>query len=209
MKFVAALVISLALPQASQAQDSGDWKRVSKEQSSLLLHLPHLENATMGYQFRDWNARGSNKASYVLATVPSNLYPRAHVYLRTYGPQSGPPETVRVTGGYLRETFPFFKNRDIKITARPVNFSKYIRFARFRSEQASCVMFDIRNLRSSAGETNEGVQGVYCGPPAVELTEALIQQVTEGVYVRRGNKIERAVHGGSRPIPPQLSLSTN
>jgi hypothetical protein len=209
VKFAAAIIISLILPLTSHAQDGGNWKRVTKAQSQLMLHLPYLEAATMEYQFLDWNARASSKASYVTALTPSAVYPRAQVYLREYGPQSGPPENIRVTDRWLRDTFPFFKNRDIKITARPVNSSKYIRYARFTSERAGCVMFDMRNLRSSAGETNEGVQGVYCAPHNVELTETLIQQVTEGVYVRRGGRIERAVHGTGKPIPPQLSLSAH
>jgi hypothetical protein len=78
MRAMVAIFAALALPAATtQAQE----KRVSAQESKILLLLPHLENIAPVYQYFGWNARASVETAY--GGIAANTSPpsRGQVYL--------------------------------------------------------------------------------------------------------------------------------
>ncbi len=56
----------------------------------------------------------------------------------------------------------------------------------------------------NSDEARNSISGFYCAPIGMTLTDDLVRQATEGVYVRGDNGVQRAVKGVSRPVPANL-----
>ena len=208
MRAVVALIAALSLVGlAAEAQD----KRVSAQESLILLRAPLLENVTPIYQYFGWNSRASVETAYAGVARDNTVASRAQVYLNQTAPQSYWRLGSALDEEWIRSSFPFMKDRAVRVTAPAPAAGPFVRTANFEVEAAKCVAFELRHVTNDIGtpplEQRQSVSGIYCPPVGVALDDALIRRVFEGIFVRRDGRIERALRGVDKPIPPELTRS--
>lgn len=199
--FVAALIL---LGAAAGAQD----KRVAPGASRILLLEPYLEDLTPTYQDFGWDARGSVETAYAGVARGTSPPSRAQVYLRQTAPLAYWRLGTTLDASWIRDSFPFFKDRTVVVTNSAPPQGPFVRVAKFETENAKCMAFELRHVTNDTGsptlDERQSVSGIYCPPVEVALDDALIQRVFEGIFVRRDGRIERALRGVNKPIPPQV-----
>jgi hypothetical protein len=208
MRAMVAIFAALALPAATtQAQE----KRVSAQESRILLLLPHLENIAPVYQYFGWNARASVETAYGGIAANTSPLSRGQVYLHQTAPLTYWRTGSALDAAWVRSSFPFFKNLAVNVTTAAPPPGPFARTATFEVDTARCMAFELRHVSNDVGtptlEQRQSVSGIYCPPAGTALDGELIQHVYEGVFVRRDGRIERVLRGMNKPIPPQLLRS--
>ena len=208
MRAMVAIFAALALPAATtQAQE----KRVSAQESKILLLLPHLENTTPVYQYFGWNAQATIETSYGGLALNASPPSRGQVYLHQTAPltywRTGNP----LDAAWVRSSFPFFKNLAVNVTAPAPLPGSFARTATFEVDAARCMAFELRHVSNDVGtptlDQRQSVSGIYCPPAGTALDGVLVQRVYEGIFARRDGRIERVLRGVNKPIPPELLRS--
>src|SRR5438128_1783860 len=107
MRAMVAIFAALALQAATtQAQE----KRVSAQESKILLLLPHLESTTPVYQYFGWNAQATIETSYGGLALNASPPSRGQVYLHQTAPLTYWRTGNALDAAWVRSFFPFFKN---------------------------------------------------------------------------------------------------
>ncbi|MSP74568.1 MAG: hypothetical protein EXR12_00385 [Rhodospirillaceae bacterium] len=206
MRVLAAFIVAILIfGMAAEAQE----KRVAPKDSRILLLAPHLENIQPTYQYFGWNAQASVETAYAGVARDNSTPARAQVYLNLTAPMTYWQRGNALDAAWIRGLVPFFKDRDVQVTAPAPAPGPFVRVARFEVDAAKCMTFELRHIVNNPGgvsslEERQSVAGIYCPPSGVALDDALIQHVFEGIFVRRDGLIERALRGVDKPIPPQL-----
>jgi hypothetical protein len=205
MRVVVASIAALAFAAAAvHAQE----KRVSAQDSKILLRVPYLESATPTYQRFGWDAKASFETDYAGVARDNAIPARAQVYLNQTAPFAYWRLGTALDEKWIRDSFPVFKNRTVQVIVPAPAVGPFVRVANFEVEQAKCIAFELRHVSSDTGtstlEQRQSVSGIYCPPVGVALDDALIRRVFEGIFVRRDGRIERALRGVDKPIPPEL-----
>jgi hypothetical protein len=207
MRPVVALIAAVLLAFPVQAQE----KRVSPQESRILLLEPYLEDVPPVYQHFGWNAQASVETAYAGVARANTPASRAQVYLYqtaplTYWRTGSPPDQA-----WIRASFPFFKDKSVQVTSPAPPPGPFSRVARFEVDGAKCMAFELRHVTNDTGpptvEQRQSVSGIYCPPANVALDDALIRRVLEGIFVRRDGRIERALGGVDKPIPADILRS--
>jgi len=208
MRPVVALIVAVLFAFAVQAQE----KRVSPQESRILLFVPYLEDVSPLYQHLGWNTRASVETAYAGMARSDTAPSRAQVYLHQTAPltywRTGSP----LDQGWIRTSFPFFKDKPVQVTSPAPPPGSFMRVARFEVDGAKCAAFELRHVTNDNGtptvEQRQSVSGIYCPPANAALDDALIQRVLEGIFVRREGRVERALTGVDKPIPAAILRST-
>jgi len=183
-------------------------KRVSAQDSQLLLLAPYLEDVTPNYQYFGWNVQGSVETAYVGVARANKTAGRAQVYLNVTAPLYYWRIGTSLDEAWVRKSFAFFKDKTVQITTAAAVPGPFVRTMRFEVEGGKCFAFELRYVTNDVGAQTitdrQSITGIYCPPSEVVLDDALIQRVFEGIFVRRDGRIERALRGVDKPIPPQL-----
>jgi hypothetical protein len=208
MRAMVAIFATLALPAAAtQAQE----KRVSAQDSKILLVLPHLENIPPIYQYFGWNAQATVETAYGGVALNTSPPSRGQVYLHQTAPLSYWRTGSALDTAWVRSSFPFFKNLAINVTAPAPSPGPFVRSAVFEVDAARCMAFELRHVSNDVGtptlDQRQSVSGIYCPPAGTALDGTLIQRVYEGIFARRDGRIERVLRGVNKPIPPELLRS--
>jgi hypothetical protein len=202
-RLIVALTL-VALPSAAHAE----WKKVTRQDSKLLLAAPLLENGREVYEYGGWTAQGGHESSYAAIVPATGAYPRMQVYLYRLASQSYWKIGSDLDEKWLKGSFPFLKDKTVQITAPAPGSGRYLRVMRFAIGGTSCAAFEMRHLdptgSAKTDEYRNSVSGLYCASPDTALTDELVQQATEGVYVRIDNKVERVLQGVAKPLPARL-----
>ena len=202
------MVVALSVAWLAMTGAYAQEKRVSAEDSQILLLAPYLEDLKPTYQYFGWNARGSVDTAY--AGVARNNRPpsRAQVYLNQTAPNTYWRAGNSLDEAWIKSTIPYLKDKAVHIAAPAPMAGPFVRIARFEVDGASCMAFELRHVTNDTGAPGiadrQSVSGIYCPPANVVLDDALIQRVFEGIFVRRDGRIERALRGVNKPIPAQL-----
>ena len=203
MRFIAFMLVVLCTGAAH-----AEWKKIAKAESNLLLVLPFLESGRQSFQDAGWNAQATAKTAYAAVVSPSGAYPRAQVYSTEIAPMSYWRSGFVLDAVWIKDKFPFFKDKDVQITIPAPSTDAYVRRVQFTAGAATCVGFDLRQAGIPAAfnstESLHSVSGIYCPPAGTALTDELFQRVVEGIFVRRNGKVERAVPGTNKPLPAEL-----
>jgi hypothetical protein len=201
---VVALTAMLLIGSAVPAQE----KRVSPQESRILLLAPYLEDLTPTYQHFGWNAQANVETAYAGVARSNNPPSRAQVYLNQTAPNIYWRAGNSLDETWIRNAVPYLKNKTVRVTSPAPMAGPFVRVARFEVEGAQCMAFELRHVTNDTGAPGiadrQSVSGIYCPPSNVALDDALIQRVFEGIFVRRDGRIERALRGVDKPIPPQL-----
>ena len=199
------LVLALVgLPVVAHAE----WKKVTRQESKLLLVAPLLENGREIYQYGGWDASGGYESSFAAILSAKGAYPQMQVYLHRMAALHQWGSGSALDEKWLKRSFSFLKDKTIHITAAAPQPGRYLRVVRLAVDQSDCAGFemrqlDINNSIKSDSERNS-VSGLYCAPAGVPLTDDLVRQATEGIYVRGDNGVERLLQGVARPVPATL-----
>jgi hypothetical protein len=199
------LVLALSVvPVVAQAE----WKKVTRQESKVLLAAPLLENGRELYEYAGWSAQGGHESSYAAIVPTKGAYPRMQVYLRRMSSLHYWKYGSDLDEKWLMQTFPFFKDKTITITAAAPMSGPYLRAVRFAVDRTNCAAFELRRTGDigaiMAEEDRISISGLYCPPPGTPLSDELLQQATEGVYVRTDSGVQRALKGVARPVPASL-----
>jgi hypothetical protein len=201
-----AVVVMLALLTAFAAQ--AQEKRVSPQESRVLLLAPFLEDITPVYQHFGWNAQASVETAYAGAARANSVPSRAQVYWHQTAPLTYWRTGSALDQAWIRASFPFFKDKAVQVTAPAPSPGPFARVARFEVDGAKCAAFELRHVTNDTGtptaEQRQSVSGIYCPPANVALDDALVRRVLEGIFVRRDNRVQRALSGVDKPIPPDI-----
>ena len=205
MRAMVAIFAALALPAAAtQAQE----KRVSAQESKILLLLPLLENMAPVYQYFGWNARASVETAYGGVATDASPPARGQVYLHQTAPLSYWRTGGALDAAWVRSFFSFFRNLTVNVTAPASSPGPFARTATFEVDAARCMAFELRHVSNDVGtptlDQRQSVSGIYCPPAGTALDGALIQRLYEGIFARRDGRIERVLRGVNKPIPPEL-----
>ena len=208
MRTVVALIVAVLFAFSVQAQE----KRVSPQESRILLLVPHLEDAPPVYQHFGWNTQASVETAYA-GVARSNTPPsRAQVYLHQTAPLTYWRTGSALDQGWIRASFPFFKDKAVQVTSPAPPPGSFMRVARFEVDSAKCAAFELRHVTNDNGtptiEQRQSVSGIYCPPANVALDDALVRRVLEGIFVRRDGRVERALGGVDKPVPAAILRST-
>ncbi len=201
------LIVALALiglPVVAHAE----LKKVTRQESKVLLAAPLLESGREIYEYGGWSASGGSESSYAAIVPTSGAYPRMQVYVEALAPLHHWKYGNALDEAWLRKAFPFLKDKPIQITARAPQPGAHLRVVRFTVGGANCAGFEMRTIDTigaiSSGEDRNSISGFYCAPLGTALTDELVKQATEGVYMRGDSGVERVVKGVSRPVPANL-----
>jgi hypothetical protein len=202
-RLILALVLS-ALPMAAHAE----WKKVTRQESKLLLDAPLLENGQEVYEYGGWSAQGQFESSYAAVVPASGVYPRMQVYLARLASLNYWRSGNELDEKWLKHAFGFLKDRPVEITAAAPRPGPYLRILRFMVDRTTCAAFEMRRLEDAGSVMSESdrnsISALYCAPTGMPLDNDLLHQATEGVYVRTGSTVERVLKGVSRPVPARL-----
>ena len=162
--------------------------------------------------FRTADVVGNDKQSvttaYAALVPTAGTYPRMQVYWHQAAPLTYWKLGSTLDAAWIKGRVPFFKEKDVQVTEAAGSASPYLRQTRFSVGEARCVAFEMRVTGNPVGsvipEERESVSGIYCPPIGTPLTDALVAQATEGIYVLRDGKIERALRGIETPIPAHI-----
>jgi hypothetical protein len=208
MRPVVALIVAALFACAVQAQE----KRVSPQESRILLLVPYLEDVPPVYQHLGWNAQASVETAYAGLARANTPPSRAQVYLYQTAPLTYWRTGSALDQGWIRALFPFFKDKAVQVTSPAPPPGPFMRVARFEVDGAKCGAFELRHVTNDTGtptvEQRQSVSGIYCPPANVALDDALIQRVLEGIFVRRDGRVERALGGVDKPVPAAILRST-
>jgi hypothetical protein len=198
-----ALVLA-GLPGGAHAE----WKEVTRQESKLLIVAPLLEGGREIYRYGGWDASGGYESSFAAILPARGAYPEMQVYFNRMAAlhQWGSGSALDEKG--LKRSFSFLGEKTIHITAAAPQPGRYLRVVRFAVDQSECAAFemrqlDINNSIKSDAERNS-ITGLYCAPAGVPLTDDLVRQATEGIYVRGDSGVERMLKGVARPVPASL-----
>ena len=201
---VVALSVAWLAMTGAQAQE----KRVSAEDSRILLLAPYLEDLKPTYQYFGWNAQGSVETAYAGVARNNNPASRAQVYLHQTAPNMYWRAGNSLDEAWIKSSIPYLKDKAVRVTAAAPMAGPFVRIARFEVDGASCMAFELRHMTNDTGAPGiadrQSVSGIYCPPANTVLDDALIQRVFEGIFVRRDGRVERALRGVNKPIPAQL-----
>ena len=201
---VALIAVLTFAAIAAQAQE----KRVSAQDSQILLRAPYLENIVPIYQRFGWNAQASVETAYAAVARDNAIPSRAQIYLNQTAPLNYWRLGSALDEKWIRDSFPVFKNRTVQLTVPAPATGPFVRVANFEVETAKCIAFELRHVSNDVGtptlEQRQSVSGIYCPPAGVVRDDALIRRVFEGIFVRRDGRIGRALRGVDKPIPPEL-----
>jgi hypothetical protein len=207
MRSIVVLLTALVLASATQAQD----KRVSPQDSRILLLAPYLEDLTPRYEYFGWNARGSVEGAYGGVARSNAPAARAQVYLEQTAPLTYWRSGSTIDPACIGKFFPFFKDKNVQMTSPAPSPGPFVRVARFEVDGAKCAAFELRHVTNDTGtptlEQRQSISGIYCPPANVVLDDALMRRVFEGIFVRRDGRLERALSGVDKPIPPAILRS--
>jgi hypothetical protein len=206
MRLFVILTLFLALPDASKA----DWKTVSAADSRLLLSMPYLESATQRYDDGGWNAQATMHSSYAAAVPKSSVYPRAQVLLDQAAQLTYWKLNIALDADWVKRRFPFFKDREVRITQAAPDTNAFLRIARFSVGEQACFVFDMRHRQDQNVSANDeahrrAVAGIYCPPPGMAVTDELVHLAVEGIFVRTDVGLQRVMPGIDKPIPAGLT----
>ena len=203
----ALVAFSIAILVSSMAAEAQE-KRVAAKDSRIVLLAPYLEGLPPTYQNFGWDARASVETAYAGVARDNSIPSRAQIYLRQTAPLVYWRLGTTLDAAWVSSSFPFFKSRTVVVTNPAPPQGPFVRIARFEVENAKCMAFELRHVTNDTGaptlEERQSVTGIYCPPANVVLDDALIQRVFEGIFVRRDGRIERALRGVDKPIPPQI-----
>lgn len=202
-KLILALAL-VALPAAAHAE----WKRITRQESKVLLAAPLLDNGQEVYEYAGWSAQGGHESSYAAIVPRAGMYPRMQVYVDRLASLRYWKYGNDLDEKWLKQAFAFLKDKPIRITSAAPPSGRYLRIVRFAVDQASCASFEMRRLEDTGSVMSEddrnSISALYCAPAGTPLGDELVQQATEGVYLRIDNKVERALKGVAKPVPPHL-----
>jgi hypothetical protein len=201
---VVAFGAVLLVGSGAQAQE----KRVSPQESRILLLAPYLEDLTPVYQHFGWNSQANVETAYAGVARSNKPASRAQVYLHQTAPNIYWRAGNSLDETWIRNSFPYLKDKAVRVTSAAPMAGPFARVGRFEVEGAQCMAFELRHVTNDTGAPGiadrQSVSGIYCPPNNVVFDDALIQRVFEGIFVRRDGRIERALRGVDKPIPPQL-----
>jgi hypothetical protein len=204
MRLMVVVWLVLLSATAAQAQE----KRVSPQESRILLQAPYLEDLAPTYQYFGWNAQASVETAYAGVARDNSPASRAQVFVSQTAPLTYWRSGTVLDDKWIRASFPFFKDRAVQVTSPAPSSGPFLRVARFEVDGAKCAAFEMRHVSNDVGtpstQQRQSVSGIYCPPANVVLDDALIRRVLEGIYVRRDGRIERALVGVDKPIPPAI-----
>src|SRR5262245_45358705 len=204
MRSAVVIIVAVLTAFAAQSQE----KRVSPQESRVLLLVPYLEDVTPVYQHFGWNAQASVETAYAGAARANSVPARAQIFLHQTAPLTYWRTGSALDQGWIRASFPFFKDKAVQVTAAAPLPGPFLRVARFEVDGAKCAAFELRHVTNDTGtptaEQRQSLSGIYCPPANVALDDALVRRVLEGIFVRRENRVERALSGVDKPIPPDI-----
>jgi hypothetical protein len=210
MRAMVAVILTLLLPALLLPVVGGhaESRKVTAQESKILLRVPYLEDVTPNYQYYGWNDKASTETSYAGLARSNKPAGRAQVYLYQASPTSHWTRGAVLDEKWIKTMIPFLKDKAIQITTPAQSSGPYVRVARFVVEDAKCMAFDLRHVAGvmdwEGEEARQAISGIYCPPAGIDLDDALIQRVFEGIFVRRDGRIERVLAGVNKPIPPEL-----
>jgi hypothetical protein len=210
MRFIAFVVAALALASPAHAE----WKKVAKADSRILLVTPFAEATREVFEVGDWSSNSRTVSSYAAVVPAKGPYPRVQVYLEQTAPLVYWRSGSALDGAWIKSRFPFFKDKEVQITAPAPNSDAFLRRSHFTVGIAQCVAFEMRHITNDPGsaatpEARDSVSGFFCPSPGTPVSEDLLRKVTEGIFIRRDGRVERVLQGVNAPIPPQVSQTTS
>lgn len=201
------LIVALALiglPVVAHAE----FKKVTRQESKVLLAAPLLASGREIYQYGGWSASGGSESSYAAIVPASGLYPRMQVYVETLASLHHWKYGNALDEKWLRTAFPFLKDKPIQITAPAPQPGPHLRVVRFTVGGANCAAFEMRTIdRMGAISSNEDRNST---------SGFLLRAVGKGVDRRPGEAgdrrrlrardsgVERAMKDVAKPIPASL-----
>ncbi len=202
------LILPLLIVLLSASAANAEWKKVARNDSRLLLSMPAFEGGREVFEDSGWNDKQSVTTAYAALVPTAGTYPRMQVYWHQAAPLTYWKLGSTLDAAWIKGRVPFFKEKDVQVTEAAGSASPYLRQTRFSVGEARCVAFEMRVTGNPVGsvipEERESVSGIYCPPIGTPLTDALVAQATEGIYVLRDGKIERALRGIETPIPAHI-----
>jgi hypothetical protein len=201
MRWLAFLLISLVASGAAHAE----FKKVARADSKLLLSMPYLDGGRQVFNDGGWSSTQKTNTAYAALVPQKGVYPRAQVYWDRAAPQHYWKVGSSLDTTWIKQRVPFFKDKSVQIDSAAPNSDALLRVTRFSVDTASCVAFEMRQTFTGVGDSLpnalDSFSGIYCPPVGTPLTDELVQQVTEGIFVRRDGRIERALPNVNKPLP--------
>jgi hypothetical protein len=202
-RLIIALVL-IGLPFVAHAE----FKKVTRQDSKVLIDAPLLENGREIYQYAGWDASGGYESSFAAILSANGPYPLMQVYLQRLAQLHQWARGADLDEKWLKQYFSFLRDKTIRITVPAPRVTHYVRVVRFAVDQSECAGFDIRQLNDAnsikSDTDRNSVYGLYCAPAGVPLTDDLVKQATEGIYWRSGSGVERVLQGVARSVPAHL-----
>ena len=205
MRFISLLLSAIVFSSSAHAE----WKKVSRVESQVLLVMPYLESGREVFEDAGWSSNMRVRSAYAAVISTNGPYPRAQVVLEQAAQLVYWKFGSDLDADWIKKLFPFFKDKDVRITSAAPQSDAFLRLSRFSVGATDCVAFEMRQASNPSGhatnpDARASISGVYCPPAGVSPTDELIQQVTEGIFLRRDGQIERARSGVNKPLPPKL-----
>lgn len=180
---------------------------IKREQSKLWLEeVPGIANPMVGYFYLGWTPNYALERFYAQAFSRGLQLPRLQVNLSLAAAGFVWTRDSEIGEKYVK-TWPFFKDRDVKIAREHSGGSSGVITVPFRSVDADCFAFLIRDVAigtSGSGGSPPSVDGFYCAAPGTALDAALTQTVLGSIRVTSDlSKIRTALVPTSKlPMTP-------
>lgn len=204
MRLIAFLAACLALAANAHA----DAKRITKAESRLLLAMPYLEQGRDLFEDLGWNAQETVRTTYAALLPDRGFFPQAQAYLSQAAPLTYWKSDSTLDAAWIRQRFPFFRDKEVQVTVPASATDDFLRTARFVVGPDQCVAFEMMQLGDPGmpmdGDSRFAISGVYCAPSGTTLDDGLVKRVVEGVFIRRSGGIERVMKGVQEPLPAKL-----
>jgi hypothetical protein len=180
-----ALCLALA-PVSLWAQQKPE--PIKREQSKLWLEdVPGIANSTVYYFYLGWTPNYSAERFYAQTVARNAQLPRLHVNLVMLAPGFVWMQDSAMGEKYVK-SWAFFKDRDVKMAREHGGGSSGVITVPFRSVDADCFAFLIRNVSiglwegmSSGGPPS--LDGFYCAAQGMTLDAQLTQSVLASIRV--------------------------
>lgn len=209
--WLAAALIASLIPAAGWAQNKPE--PVKREQSKLWLEdVPGITNSTVYYFYLGWTPNYSAERFYTQVVARGAQLPRLQVNLAMLAPGFIWMQDSAMGEKYVK-SWPFFKDRDVKMAREHGGGSSGVITVPFRSGDAECFIFLIRNVsigvyEGSSSGAPPSVDGFYCAAPGTPLDATLTQAVLGSIRVTADlSKVRTALVPGPKlpTTPPHIA----
>lgn len=188
-RLIAALALSLAPLLTSMASAETKWTEVKRAESKIRLQLPGLGQSREKYMWTmDDQYLGTTHVAVQVA--PNADFPRGQsVTIQVLSPDVSVQTRRELNAEGIRKMFGFEEGAVSAVSAPLPDRTGLQQIRRFVSQKSQCVAFEIfpsgvDHLRLGGGTGSAAVNGYYCGPPDVALSDNDIQWVLWGNEVQ-------------------------